>query len=163
MCVFGWHRPVPARRCGQGQPREQGTAALPLRHGGRRAGDCPCATAPDDWRRRFRRRHLQKRRGVARNPLIGTTGSTYELCRSACAPPVPPGQLAARWAAIAGQVFALLLVPRLCTWRGAGAAGHAREIGVVVYRDAWPTLLSWAALSLTLVAKGGGRRAWVGW
>lgn len=84
--------------------------------------------------------------------------STYELFRSEYALPLVPPELAAQLAATAEHVFPLLLVLGLCT-RGAalGLLGMTAVIEVFVYPDAWPTHLSWAALLLPLVAKGGGR------
>ena len=85
--------------------------------------------------------------------------STYELFRSEYALPLIPPELAAQMAATAEHVFPLLLVLGLCT-RGAalGLLGMTAVIEIFVYPDAWPTHLSWAALLLPLVAKGGG--AW---
>ena len=83
--------------------------------------------------------------------------STYELFRSEYALPLVPPELAAQMAATAEHVFPLLLVLGLCT-RGAalGLLGMTAVIEIFVYPDAWPTHLSWAALLLPLVAKGGG-------
>ena len=84
--------------------------------------------------------------------------STYELFRTEYALPLMPPELAAHMATTAEHVFPLLLVLGLCT-RGAALAllGMTAVIEVFVYPDAWPTHLSWAALLLPLVAKGGGR------
>ncbi|MCS0633906.1 DoxX family protein [Telluria mixta] len=84
--------------------------------------------------------------------------STYELFRSEYALPLIPPELAAQMAATAEHVFPLLLVLGLCT-RGAalGLLGMTAVIEIFVYPDAWPTHLSWAALLLPLVAKGGGK------
>jgi len=86
--------------------------------------------------------------------------STYELFRSEYALPLVPPEVAAHMATTAEHVFPLLLVLGLCT-RGAALAllGMTAVIEVFVYPDAWPTHLSWAALLLPLVAKGGGRWA----
>ena len=86
--------------------------------------------------------------------------STYELFRTEYALPLVPPELAAHMATTAEHVFPLLLVLGLCT-RGAalGLLGMTAVIEVFVYPDAWPTHLSWAALLLPLVAKGGGRWA----
>jgi putative oxidoreductase len=86
--------------------------------------------------------------------------STYELFRTEYALPLVPPGLAAHMATTAEHVFPLLLVLGLCT-RGAafGLLGMTAVIEVFVYPDAWPTHLSWAALLLPLVAKGGGRWA----
>ena len=84
--------------------------------------------------------------------------STYELFRTEYALPLVPPELAAHMATTAEHLFPLLLVLGLCT-RGAalGLLGMTAVIEVFVYPDAWPTHLSWAALLLPLVAKGGGR------
>ncbi|MBW8900874.1 MAG: DoxX family protein [Massilia sp.] len=86
--------------------------------------------------------------------------STYELFRSEYALPLVPPELAAHMATTAEHAFPLLLVLGLCT-RGAalGLLGMTAVIEVFVYPDAWPTHLSWAALLLPLVAKGGGKWA----
>ena len=86
--------------------------------------------------------------------------STYELFRTEYALPLVPPELAAHMATTAEHLFPLLLVLGLCT-RGAalGLLGMTAVIEVFVYPDAWPTHLSWAALLLPLVAKGGGRWA----
>ena len=90
--------------------------------------------------------------------LFTIKDSTYELFRSEYALPLVPPELAAQMAATAEHVFPLLLVLGLCT-RGAalGLLGMTAVIEIFVYPDAWPTHLSWAALLLPLVAKGGGR------
>lgn len=92
--------------------------------------------------------------------LFTIKDSTYELFRSEYALPLLPPELAAQMAATAEHVFPLLLVLGLCT-RGAalGLLGMTAVIEVFVYPDAWPTHLSWAALLLPLVAKGGGKWA----
>ena len=86
--------------------------------------------------------------------------STYELFRTEYALPLLPPELAAHMATTAEHLFPLLLVLGLCT-RGAalGLLGMTAVIEVFVYPDAWPTHLSWAALLLPLVAKGGGNWA----
>jgi putative oxidoreductase len=86
--------------------------------------------------------------------------STYELFRTEYALPLVPPEIAAHMATTAEHVFPLLLVLGLCT-RGAALAllGMTAVIEVFVYPDAWPTHLSWAALLLPLVARGGGRWA----
>jgi putative oxidoreductase len=90
--------------------------------------------------------------------LFTIKASTYELFRSEYALPLVPPELAAQMAATAEHVLPLLLVLGLCT-RGAalGLLGMTAVIEIFVYPDAWPTHLSWAALLLPLVAKGGGR------
>ena len=96
--------------------------------------------------------------------LFTIKDSTYELFRSEYALPLVPPELAAQLAATAEHVFPLLLVLGLCT-RGAalGLLGMTAVIEIFVYPDAWPTHLSWAALLLPLVAKGGGRWSLDAW
>lgn len=71
--------------------------------------------------------------------------------------PVVSPALAAHLAAYAEHLFPLLLALGLFT-RGAalGLLGMTLVIQVFVYPDAWPTHLSWAALALYLVGRGGG-------
>jgi putative oxidoreductase len=90
--------------------------------------------------------------------LFTIKDSTYELFRSEYALPLVPPELAAQMAATAEHVLPLLLVLGLCT-RGAalGLLGMTAVIEIFVYPDAWPTHLSWAALLLPLVVKGGGK------
>jgi len=73
--------------------------------------------------------------------------------------------LAAHLAAYAEHLFPVLLVLGLATRAAAVALlGMTLVIQVFVYPAAWPTHLSWAALLLLLVQRGGGRwsldRAW---
>jgi len=73
-------------------------------------------------------------------------------------PLLDPG-LAAHLAAYAEHLFPVLLVLGLGTRLAAFALlGMTAVIEVFVYPDAWPTHLSWAALLLPLIARGGG--AW---
>ena len=92
--------------------------------------------------------------------LLTIKPSTYELFRTEYALPLLPPELAAHMATTAEHLFPLLLVLGLCT-RGAalGLLGMTAVIEIFVYPDAWPTHLSWAALLLPLVAKGGGKWA----
>jgi putative oxidoreductase len=69
-------------------------------------------------------------------------------------------ELGAHLAAYAEHFFPLLLVLGLFT-RGAALAllGMTAVIQVFVYPDAWATHLTWAALLLYLVGRGGGALA----
>ena len=71
--------------------------------------------------------------------------------------PLLAPELAAHLAAYAEHLFPLLLVLGLGTRLSAAALlGMTAVIQIFVYPDAWPTHLSWAALLLLLVARGGG-------
>ena len=68
--------------------------------------------------------------------------------------------IAAHGAAWAEHLFPLLLVLGIATRASALALlAMTLVIEVFVYPDAWPTHLSWAALLLYLVGRGGGRFA----
>jgi putative oxidoreductase len=90
--------------------------------------------------------------------LLTITDSTYLLFRSEYALPWVDPVIAAHAATYAEHLFPLLLVLGLFT-RAAAAAllGMTVVIQVFVYPDAWATHLSWAALLLTLIGRGGGR------
>lgn len=85
--------------------------------------------------------------------------STYVLFQEEYHLPLVPPDLAAHMATYAEHFFPLLLILGLFT-RGVALAllGMTAVIEIFVYPDAWPTHLSWAALLLLLVARGGG--AW---
>jgi putative oxidoreductase len=88
------------------------------------------------------------------------TDSAYELFRTEYKLPLIPPEVAAHLAAYAEHVFPLLLVLGLATRLSALALlGMTLVIQVFVYPDAWPTHLSWAALTLYLVGRGAGRFA----
>jgi putative oxidoreductase len=73
--------------------------------------------------------------------------------------PLLQPELAAHLAAYAEHLFPILLVLGLLTRFSALALlGMTAVIQVFVYPDAWPTHLSWAAILLLLVGRGGG--AW---
>ncbi len=73
--------------------------------------------------------------------------------------PVVPPDIAAHLAAYGEHLFPLLLVLGLFTRLSALALlGMTAVIQIFVYPDAWPTHLSWAAILLLLVGRGGG--AW---
>jgi len=92
--------------------------------------------------------------------LLTIKPSTYALFQTEYALPLLPPELAAQMATAAEHLFPLLLVLGLGTRAAAlGLLGMTAVIEIFVYPDAWPTHLSWAALLLPLVAKGGGNWA----
>lgn len=90
--------------------------------------------------------------------LIDITPATYELFRTEYALPLVPPEIAAHAATYSEHLFPILLILGLFT-RPAAAALLAMTltIQIFVYPDAWPTHLSWAAILLPLIARGGGR------
>ena len=89
--------------------------------------------------------------------FLTLTPSAYELFRTEYKLPLLPPELAAHLAAYAEHLFPVLLVLGLCTRLSALALlGMTLVIQLFVYPDAWPTHLSWAALLLYLVGRGGG-------
>jgi len=85
------------------------------------------------------------------------TDGAYELFRTEYKLPLVPPDIAAHLAAYAEHLFPFLLVLGLFTRLSALALlGMTLVIQVFVYPDAWPTHLSWAALLLYLVGRGGG-------
>lgn len=84
--------------------------------------------------------------------------SAYELFRSEYKLPLIPPEIAAPLATYAEHLLPLLLVLGLATRLSAlGLLGMTLVIQFFVYPDAWPTHLSWAALTLYLVGRGAGR------
>lgn len=91
--------------------------------------------------------------------LLTITDGTYELFRTEYALPLVRPDIAAHAATYSEHLFPILLVLGLFTRPAALALlGMTTVIEVFVYPDAWPTHLSWAALLLPLVVRGGG--AW---
>ncbi|MFA6125149.1 MAG: DoxX family protein [Sphingomonas sp.] len=91
--------------------------------------------------------------------VLTLTDSTYELFRTDYALPFISPTIAAPMAAYSEHIFPILLVLGLFTRPAAAALlGMTLVIEVFVYPDAWSTHLSWAALLLPLIARGGG--AW---
>lgn len=89
--------------------------------------------------------------------FLTLTEGAYELFRTEYKLPFVPPEIAAHLAAYAEHLFPVLLVLGLCTRLSALALlGMTLVIQVFVYPDAWPTHLSWAALLLYLVGRGGG-------
>ena len=90
--------------------------------------------------------------------VLHITDSTYSLFADEYALPLIPSDLAAHLATYSEHLFSILLVLGLFTRVSALAfLGMTLVIEVFVYPDAWSTHLSWAAILLFLVAKGGGR------
>ena len=90
--------------------------------------------------------------------VIDITPSTYELFRTEYALPLVPPEIAAHAATYSEHLFPILLVLGLFTRPAAAALlGMTLTIQIFVYPDAWSTHLSWAAILLPLIARGGGR------
>ncbi|MCW6530262.1 DoxX family protein [Sphingomonas sp. MMSM20] len=91
--------------------------------------------------------------------IIHITDSTYELFRTEYALPLVPPTIAAVAATWSEHVFSILLVLGVATRLSALALFMMTlTIEIFVYPDAWPTHLSWAAVLLPLIFRGGG--AW---
>ena len=91
--------------------------------------------------------------------VLTITPSTYELFRTDYALPFVSPEIAAHAATYSEHMFPILLVLGLFTRPAAAALlGMTLVIEIFVYPDAWPTHLSWAAILLPLIARGGG--AW---
>ena len=89
--------------------------------------------------------------------LLTVNDSAYTLFRDEYKVPLIPPEIAAHLAAYAEHLFPILLVLGLCTRLSALALlGMTAVIQLFVYPDAWPTHLSWAALFLYLIGRGGG-------
>jgi putative oxidoreductase len=90
--------------------------------------------------------------------VIDITPSTYELFRTEYALPLVPPEIAAHAATYSEHLFPILLVLGLFTRPAAAALlGMTLTIQIFVYPDAWSTHLSWSAILLPLIARGGGR------
>lgn len=89
--------------------------------------------------------------------LLALKPSTYTLFAEEYRVPVLPSDLAAHLATYAEHLFPVLLVLGLFTRFSALALlGMTTVIQVFVYPDAWPSHLSWAALLIFLIGRGGG-------
>lgn len=89
--------------------------------------------------------------------FLTITDGAYELFRSEYKLPLIPPEIAAHLAAYAEHLFPMLLVLGLFTRLSALALlAMTLTIQVFVYPDAWPSHLSWAALLLYLIGRGGG-------
>lgn len=88
---------------------------------------------------------------------LSVTDSAIALFRDEYKLPLIPPEIAAYAGAYAEHLLPLLLVLGLGTrWAALGLLGMTAVIQTLVYPDAWPTHLSWAAPLLYLVARGGG-------
>ena len=91
--------------------------------------------------------------------ILHITDGTYALFAEEYRVPLIPTDIAAHLATYSEHLFSILLIVGLFTRFSALAfLGMTTVIEVFVYPDAWPTHLSWAALLIFLIAKGGG--AW---
>ena len=89
--------------------------------------------------------------------IIHITDGTYELFRTEYVLPLIPADIAAVAATWSEHVFSILLVLGLFTRFSALALFiMTLTIEIFVYPDAWPTHLSWAAILLPLIFRGGG-------
>ena len=89
--------------------------------------------------------------------LLTVSDGTYALFRDEYKVPLLAPELAAHLATYAEHLLPALLVVGLCTRLSAlGLLAMTGVIQFFVYPDAWPTHLSWAALALYLVGRGGG-------
>jgi putative oxidoreductase len=91
--------------------------------------------------------------------FLHITDATYSLFETEYQLPLLSPYIAAHAATYAEHLFAILLVLGLGTRIAAlGLLGMTLVIEIFVYPDAWSTHLSWAAILLPLIARGGG--AW---
>ena len=89
--------------------------------------------------------------------LLSVNASALELFRTEFALPLIPPVLAAHLATYAEHLFPVLLVLGLFTrFAALSLLVMTLVIQVFVYPSAWPTHLSWAAILLYLVGRGGG-------
>lgn len=90
--------------------------------------------------------------------VLTITDSAKGLFETEYVLPLVPPDIAVHAATYAEHLFPILIVLGLFT-RGAAAAllGMTAVIQVFVYPDAWPTHLSWAAILIPLIARGGGQ------
>jgi putative oxidoreductase len=90
---------------------------------------------------------------------LTVSDGAYALFADEYKVPLLPPELAAHLATYAEHLFPVLLVLGLATRLSAASLlGMTAVIQVFVYPDAWPTHLSWAAILVYLLARGGG--AW---
>jgi putative oxidoreductase len=90
--------------------------------------------------------------------FLTLTDSTYQLFMDEYRLPLIPPVIAAHMAAYVETFVPMLLVLGLATRLSAAVLlGMTTVIEIFVYPDAWPTHLSWAAILLYLIARGGGR------
>lgn len=92
--------------------------------------------------------------------ILHITDNSYELFRTEYVLPLIPPEIAAVAATWSEHLFSILLVLGLATRISAtGLFVMTLTIEIFVYPDAWPTHLSWAAILLSLMARGGGPRS----
>lgn len=85
------------------------------------------------------------------------TDGTYELFATEYHVPLIPSDIAAVMATYSEHIFSILLVLGLFTRVSAGALFMMTlTIQLFVYPDSWSTHLSWFAILLPLMARGGG-------
>lgn len=90
--------------------------------------------------------------------FLTITEGTYELFRTEYKLPLLPPEIAAHMSAYVETFVPMFLLLGLCTRLSATVLlGMTTIIEIFVYPDAWPTHLSWAAILLYLIARGGGR------
>lgn len=90
--------------------------------------------------------------------LFTLTDGTFFLFENEYAVPLLSPQVAAYMATTAEHVFPILLVLGLFTRLSALALlVMTLVIQIFVYPSAWPVHLTWAALMIPLIARGGGR------
>ncbi len=90
--------------------------------------------------------------------LFTITDGTFALFETEYALPLIPPDTAAYLATTAEHIFPILLVLGLFTRLSALALlVMTLVIQLFVYPDAWATHLSWAALLIPLIARGGGK------
>lgn len=89
--------------------------------------------------------------------FLAVSDNAYTLFREDYKVPLLPPEIAAHLATYAEHLLPVLLVLGLFTRLSAlGLLGMTAVIQVFVYPAAWPTHLTWAALALYLVGRGGG-------
>lgn len=90
--------------------------------------------------------------------LLTITDSAYALFEDEYKVPLLSPYVAAHVTTYAEHVFPILLALGLFTrFAALGMFCMTLVIEIFVYPDAWPTHLSWAAILLPLIAKGGGK------
>jgi putative oxidoreductase len=90
--------------------------------------------------------------------FLTITDGTYELFATEYKLPLVPPEIAAHMSAYVETFVPMLLVLGLATRLSAFVLlGMTTIIEIFVYPDAWPTHLSWAAILLYLITRGGGR------
>jgi putative oxidoreductase len=90
--------------------------------------------------------------------FLTITDGTYQLFETEYKLPLVPPEIAAHMSAYVETFVPMLLVLGLATRLSAFVLlGMTTIIEIFVYPDAWPTHLSWAAILLYLIARGGGR------